>query len=428
MAFSTDGDDGVWRGRYDAWGRLYSEQPPASAFLERAFDRSGALTRATAFEDASKATTLAETAFTTTSFGAVSESRELVSGGGSPSTTFVTTRTFDGAGRTVDVKRGPTGSLRLEQHLTYEPDTGRTLTVTDTMGNETRFVHAGATPWPSSIVTTEPAAGAQPAITTTTALTYDAFGRVVHEDLGGTLIDRTFDESGNLLATSTGGIDRVASTVDGYGLLLTTGRPDVGQRVDHGYDTDGRLLVRAVLRESGATEATTFHYDATGRLDTRTRPGSLPESFTYNDDDTLKTWTTRLASTSGQQLVLSLRLRPGQPCDLPRPRQPRGVRGREPPGGPRACGRRRRDRLRPAGPSELGRHPPAARRHNPRPQLRRDLRGLRHSRPAEDGARGLLARRQRRRAPLRRIRQHNLDDPPTRRRRERRLGGVRRHL
>ena len=306
VAFSTDGDDGVWRGRYDAWGRLYSEQPPASAFLERAFDRSGALTRATAFEDASKATTLAETTFTTTSFGAVSESRELVSGGGSPSTALVTTRTFDGAGRTVDVKRGPTGSLRLEQHLTYEPGTGRTLTVTDAVGNETRFVHAGATPWPRSIVTTEPAAGAQSAITTTTALTYDAFGRVVHEDLGGTLIDRSFDESGNLLATSTGGIDRVTSTFDGYGLLLTTGRPDVGQRVDHGYDTDGRLLVRAVLRESGATEATTFHYDATGRLDTRTRPGSLPESFTYNGDDTLKTWTTRLASTSGQQLVLSL--------------------------------------------------------------------------------------------------------------------------
>jgi RHS repeat-associated protein len=75
--------------------------------------------------------------------------------------------------------------------------------------------------------------------------------------------------------------------------------------VASGYDPDGRLLATDVTRQGGTIEATTYGYDASGRMATRTRPGSLQESFTYNSDDTLATWTTRLANTQGKQLVIA---------------------------------------------------------------------------------------------------------------------------
>jgi len=305
LVFTTDGHEGSWEGAYDLWGRLAHETQPSGAFIEREYDNAGGIKRESVFADATKAAKLAETTFTTTSFGAVGESRELISGGASPDAILVTTHTFDGSGRITDTRRGPDGSQRLEQHLEFEPGTGRTLRSTDAIGNQMSYVYGGTLPWANQIVTSEPAASSQPAVTTTTTLTYDALGRVVHEDRAGTVIDRAFDEAGNLLSSSTGGSNQLTTTYDSRGLARSVSKPGIGGLVATGYDPDGRLLATNVAREGGATETTVTTYDASGRMATRTRPGSLTERFTYNSDDTLAIWTTRLANTAGEQLVIA---------------------------------------------------------------------------------------------------------------------------
>ena len=45
VVFTSDGDEGVWRGRYDAWGRLYEEELPTGTVIRRSFDRAGGLVR-----------------------------------------------------------------------------------------------------------------------------------------------------------------------------------------------------------------------------------------------------------------------------------------------------------------------------------------------------------------------------------------------
>ena len=204
----------------------------------------------------------------------------------------------------MDTRRGPQGAQRLEQRFAYEAGTGRLAATTDAMGNVTSYIY-GLLPWPTQIVTSEPAVASQPAVTVTTSLVYDALGRVVHEERAGTIVDRLLDEAGNVLFSATGGAHQLITSYDSRGVARSIAKPEIGGLVAFGYDGDGRLLVKSVAREGGSQEVTSSHYDASGRMDRRTRPGSLPESFTYHSDDTLASWTTRLANRQGEQLVIA---------------------------------------------------------------------------------------------------------------------------
>lgn len=294
LVFSSDGHDGYWRGRFDGWGRLFEEQSAASALVERQHDRAGGLVRESVFADPARSQLLQQTTFTPTSFGAIARSEELVSGGGSPTTSVVTTHAFDGSGRVIATRRSAAGAAeRLDQQIAYEPGTGRQLSIATPAGT-TSYAYTSGTPWADSITTAE-SGGTGIQVTSTVA--FDAFGRAIREERAGTLVERRLDEVGNTLSTSIGGSNRQDLTYDSRGLALAARKPAIGQEVSNGYDVDGRLLLASVARQEGGQEQTAYAYDASGRLISRARPSSPAETLTYNADDTVATVTTRQGLT-----------------------------------------------------------------------------------------------------------------------------------
>ena len=87
-----------------------------------------------------------------------------------------------------------------------------------------------------------------------------------------------------------------STTYDSRGLPLAVSRPGLGLLAEMGYDLDGHLVARWVHGEGGRTDATSWVYDASGRLRSRKLPGSATEEPTYNPDNTVHTWKTRLLS------------------------------------------------------------------------------------------------------------------------------------
>ncbi|MFH1176614.1 MAG: DUF6531 domain-containing protein, partial [Acidobacteriota bacterium] len=304
LVYSSDGHDGYQRSRFDGWGRMYEEEHAAGALIERAYDRAGGLIRESAYADPGKTSLLQQMSFVPTSFGGIARSEELIAGGGSPDTALETASIYDGSGRIVQTRRGEAGHERLEQQITYEAGTGRTLATTTPAGSTT-YGYASGAPWPDTITTIEAVTGGHPPINVAASLGHDALGRVIHENVADTATERVLDEAGNLLSLSTGSAGTTLSRVDSRALVIASTMPAIGRQVEHGFDADGRVLVTSVLREGGSQEVTSYAFDPSGRLSSRTRPGSPAESFGYNGDNTLATWTTRLTSTSGQQLVLS---------------------------------------------------------------------------------------------------------------------------
>ncbi len=303
MSWATDGDQGVWHGVYNALGALRAEYQPSGAYVERQFDGAGGLRSEEVFADASKSELLARASYEVTSFGEVERVEELVSGGGSPEGSIVTETTFDGSGRPVETTTSAGGVSRREE-VEYVQGSGLVAAQTDAAGVRTTFFYDDG-PWPSRVVSVEPADGAHPAISVETVLSYDALGRVVEQDQAGTVAVRRLDEAGNLLEASVGGASRVMASYDSRGLPLHTMRPAVGGATHYGYDLDGRVLEMQVDRDGGQQDVTTYRYDAAGRAEERTRPGSATERLTYFDDDTVDTWTTRLRNREGVQLEIS---------------------------------------------------------------------------------------------------------------------------
>jgi len=305
LVLNTDGHDGSWRGRFDGWGRLYEEQSAASALIERQHDRAGGLVRESVFADPAKEVVLQQTTFAPTSFGGIARSEELVAGGGSPTTSIVTTNNYDGAARIVATRRSAVGAAeRIDQQVTYEPGTGRQLSIITPAG-ATTFAYTSGAPWADGITTTETTTGEHPPVVLTTTLGRDALGRVILEQQAGTTTQRLLDESGNTLSVTSGSSGTTISRFDARGLLLSSASPAIGREVQHGFDADGRVLATAVRRESATHDLTSYSYDSAGRMSARTRPSSPTEAFGYYPDDTLATWATRLESATGEQLVLS---------------------------------------------------------------------------------------------------------------------------
>ncbi len=307
LVFATDGDDGRWRGKVDAWARTYEEELPSGALIEREHDAAGGLKREIAYADAAKTSTLAEQKYSITSFGATKRSEQVVSGGGSTAGSMTTEVTFDESGRATTLTTSALGAPARIERLTYQANSGRLASTSDPAGNRAAFTYTSDAPWPDAITSTEVAPQGHAPVEVITLVDHDALGRAVHSIVAGMVVERTLDQAGNVLSIATGGSGRSSFSYDGRGRTLAVDRPEIGASIAYGWDRDGRMLEQRLTKERGGDETTTFAYDTSGRLRERTIPGAPKESFTYNGDDTLATWQTRLTNKAGRQLILALR-------------------------------------------------------------------------------------------------------------------------
>ncbi|MFV1988382.1 MAG: RHS repeat-associated core domain-containing protein, partial [Gemmatimonadota bacterium] len=305
IVYTTDGEDGVWRGTYDGWGRLYQELLPSGALVDREFSKAGELLRESVFSDEAKSERLAETRFTWNDFGEVETITEVVDEVDGAEQVLVTKRTYDDAGRVTEVSQGATAEDgRVEQTISYEDGTGRVSTVSDAAGNVVEYLYDNGSPWPDRLVTSE--VGPQSSgdgLQIITELEYDALGRVVAQTTGGTRIERTVDEQGSTLAVTKGATGTIRYRYDGQGKLLSELSSGSGRLTEYGYDSDGNPLEMRVHREEGPADVASFTYDDAGRLETLTRPGLATEVLSYYGDDTVATRQTRLV-VSGTPLTI----------------------------------------------------------------------------------------------------------------------------
>jgi len=301
--FESDGDQGVWRGTFDAWGRMFKEVSPSGSMTEREFDAAGGLIRERLFDSESVSKTrIKETLTHVTNFGAVDRTSELLEPApqGGVDLLRVTKRSFDDSGRMIRETSGSTDAkqTRVEGIVEYEEGSGRVHKQTDGGGNETEFQYGAAGggeagPWPLGIIQREHIPGQGFAREThRSSLVRDAFGRVTEESGNDGITVRTgYDESGNVLWVETGVGTRTASLYDSRGSVVRIDRPNGGTTA-YGYDPDGRPVSRAV-GTAGDFTYTGYLYDTAGRLSQITRPDGTSEQFSYNSDDTLDIWTTR---------------------------------------------------------------------------------------------------------------------------------------
>ena len=302
LVYATDGHEAAWRGRYDAWGRLYEEELPTGVLVKRIFDTAGQLTTETLLGpptgDPPQRPELSVTEVAYTDAGQVESVQEHLGGGH----VRHTVHHYDTSGRLVETFVGDGQSPgRRVQAVTFLADTsGRLATVTDAGGSTVTYSYPGAAPWPSSVLSEEASLLDPREVASITDLGYDALGRVVSTAVqgGGPSAELTLDEAGNVLRSASGGAlpNRSVMTYDSRGLLLTATREAVADERRWGWDLDGRTLASDVLREDGSRELTSYSYDAAGRLTLRTRPGSPAEVFRYHPDDTLAEADTRLAN------------------------------------------------------------------------------------------------------------------------------------
>jgi RHS repeat-associated protein len=316
----TDGDAGVWRGRWDAWDRLYREEPPTGAVVVRRFDEAHRPVRETVFDGAPElgGARLADRAMAVTSFGEVARLVEVLDV--DPSTGVeelrVTERAFDEAGRVVRVLSGPPtaeGALdparaRRELERVYEADAGRVLVERFGGGASEgplwervlSYAPENRTPWPDAQTLRESVPGeAELRETWTTRWQRDAFGRPVAERRDdGRVLYTTYDRSGGAIATRTGAGTTRGSSQDGRGLPVALLRPSGRGATRAAYDLDGRLLRKVASSEpesSGASagwEEVTV-YDATGRVVEVQHEDGTSERLTYYPDHLVATRTTR---------------------------------------------------------------------------------------------------------------------------------------
>jgi RHS repeat-associated protein len=317
VVFATDGDEGVWRGRYDAWGRLYREDQPTGAVVLRRFDRASNPLQETVFDGdplQSSARVLADTQYHVTSFGALDSVSQVLAEavGDDPPARRVTERVFDESGRMTEVWSGPPleddvtrvdrDRARRELQIAYEPIDGRVSE--ERYGGDARMapLHAVAyrydpeshASWPDAVTLKESVPGQGGLVNTlTTDYRRDAFGRPIEERRNdGSVLTSVYDRSGGVIRAATGAGTQVATTFDGRGLPLKVVRPNGRGFTLYAYDRDGALL-REKTESGEESWETVYTYDVTGRPETVTYADGTKETLSYNDDSTVKTRQTR---------------------------------------------------------------------------------------------------------------------------------------
>lgn len=304
--FRTDGDHGASWTEYDGLGRAFREALPTGAFVERKFDAMDHTLEETVFDFAddgkggTQKRTLAKTATEWLPYGPKKVTAYLTSS----ETDFRTTSyAYDGTGRVQAVTSGGTAgsapaSPRTERSVTYEGNAGLVKTETDAAGNVTTYSYVAGSIWPETIERAEKPDN----VTATERYAYDALGRVVDFTAGdGTHSALTYDESGNLTTHTVGNVAR-SFRYDGWGNLLDALGPAARAHAGYGWDALDRQMEKRVDGDGGRVDRTVLTYDDLGRLATRTRPQSLPESFGYEPDGMLNLWTTRFSAGGNPQL------------------------------------------------------------------------------------------------------------------------------
>lgn len=313
---TTDGDQAVWLGEYDDWGRMWKETLPTGAVVIRTFDDAGNPTSEKTFDGApapggTNLLSFTESKFN--SFGALEEVKEYFEQGSARSRT--TRNTYDSAGRLVAVESGETGGpMRIDRRVEYEPFGGRTLREIDAVGNTVEYEYdrlpgwpSGVvvpSPWPLRVVSRETVPGLGTSLITTNFVEYrrDVLGRVLdekHQD--GSIISTVYDQAGRILSATTGAGTPYALTsrtfYDSRGLVREIRRP-AGRKVLLAYDLDGRLLRKRTTIDPAARAGSSapafedtdaIYQPLTGRLLETRYPDGTRERYGYNADDTLKT-------------------------------------------------------------------------------------------------------------------------------------------
>lgn len=301
VVFSSDGDKGFWRGKFNAFGDLYDEKTNTLS-IYREIDKAGNVTRESVGDATDSNNLLAETSFEYTSFGALKKKSELLAAanGGTPATYRVTKDEYDQNGRLSLVKVGTDEeSARTELRVIYDA-ANRPRRQNDAGGNVTYTNFDSGSLFPDNVKLISTGSDYQSFLTT--YLRRDASGNVLSETRSAsdftTSYERTFDQHGNLKTERIGQGSPTSYEYDGAGKLTSMVSP-AGASLTLGYDRDGRVRLRQVTG-SGSPWATRFEYDIahSGRLKTVTYPDGTKDDFTsFGDDDVVKEWTNRYGQT-----------------------------------------------------------------------------------------------------------------------------------
>ncbi len=208
----------------------------------------------------------------------------------------VATMTYDTAGRVL------TSTIGNGKTTTYTYDAaGNTLSETDPLGNKTTFTYDAAGRMLTRVDPKGNVTGCSCAAQFTTSFTYNAAGQVLTEtDQLGNTTTSTYDDAGNLLTKTDGNgkvtsyvydnANRVVSVTAADGGVSLTSYDDAGNKLTetdplghvttHTYDSANRLV--STTTASGAK--TTMFYDANGNLVKQVEPrgnvsGANPDDF-----------------------------------------------------------------------------------------------------------------------------------------------------
>ncbi|MEM8930713.1 MAG: RHS repeat-associated core domain-containing protein [Acidobacteriota bacterium] len=292
VVLRTDGDEGVWRGRYDAWDRLFHEAKATGGVVLHRFDESGQPIEVTSWDadplaPAGDAELLARTKTEYTSFGEMARLVEVLIDRDGERQVRVTEREFDDAGRLDRVLSGPAkvnadeldhARARREQAFRYEDLTGRLIEIA--YGGEIgapseyveRFTYSDGTasPVPDAMARFESVPGEAGLVETwSERYVRDAFDRVIETRRNdGTVIYTTFDRgTQQVIRTRTGADTITRYGYDGVGRLIRQIRPNGRGATLYAYDTDGRIREQiAETRDAAEPWETRYTYDSTGRL------------------------------------------------------------------------------------------------------------------------------------------------------------------
>lgn len=230
VVFRADGDQGIWRDRFDAWGRLFQEEPPTGAVIRRRFDQASNPIEETVFDadplTTTEARVLSHVRSEVNSFGAVERVAETLTEaeGTTPPEVRVTENVFDASGRVLEVWSGPPlpddptrvdrTRARREVAIEYEPSGGRV--VAERFGGDDDseplhgvryvFLPQNDAPWPDAVTLLESVPGQSGLVeTTTTTYRRDTFGRPVEERRSdGSLLASVYDRAGGAIGWETG--------------------------------------------------------------------------------------------------------------------------------------------------------------------------------------------------------------------------------
>jgi RHS repeat-associated protein len=335
----TDGDLGVWTGRYDVWDRLYHEVGPTGLVSRHRFDRADNPLHETQWgSDPTvdpEATLLSDVRIEVNSFGEVARTVETLAATPNGPVLLVTEQHFDPSGRPIGIYSGPaagtTGLLDLDQarrqeEYQYELQTGRVLlelegglygqkALTATRHEYFADNHA---PWPDRTDLLEEVPGEDDLVlTSSSSYLRDLLGRVVVEtDSEGVQTTALHDRIGGMIELRTGSGTKISTSLDGRGLAIRHFRPNGRGQTLYSYDLDGRLRREVVEGEEEAWE-TAYSYDASGRRVRSDNADGSYETWSYNPDGTVQRAVTRDGVAIDYSWDAANRLISAVPADSP---------------------------------------------------------------------------------------------------------------